>query len=106
MLVPNGGQFQNRWFASAGRLIRAMVSFRFVSQRVGRFVVAQKPDDLIALKALIEAVLCQLQAQDRQQGRRRRGRDREALASRRRPGRADWVDERLVEVRGLPSLER
>jgi NADPH:quinone reductase-like Zn-dependent oxidoreductase len=55
MLVPSGGQFQNRWFSSAGRLIKAMVSFRFVSQRLGRFVVAQKHDDLIALKELIEA---------------------------------------------------
>ena len=55
MLVPNGGQFQNRWFSSAGRLIKAMVSFRFLSQRLGRFVVAQKHDDLVALKELIEA---------------------------------------------------
>ena len=55
MLVPNGGQFQNRWFSSAGCLIKAMVSFRFVSQRLGRFVVAQKHDDLIALKELVEA---------------------------------------------------
>jgi len=55
MLVPNGGQFQNRWFSSAGRLIKAMASFRFVSQRLGRFVVAQKHDDLRALKDLVEA---------------------------------------------------
>jgi NADPH:quinone reductase-like Zn-dependent oxidoreductase len=55
MLVPNGGQFQNRWFSSAGRLIKAMVSFRFVSQRLGRFIVAPKHDDLVALKDLIEA---------------------------------------------------
>lgn len=54
MLVPNGGQFQHRWFSSAGRLIKAMVSFRFVSQRLGRFVVAQRHDDLLALIALIE----------------------------------------------------
>ncbi len=53
-LVPNGGQFQHRWFSSAGRLIKAMVSFRFVSQRLGRFVVAQRHDDLLALIALIE----------------------------------------------------
>jgi len=54
MLVPNGGQFQHRWFSSAGRLIKAMVSFRFASQRLGRFVVAQRHDDLLALIALIE----------------------------------------------------
>jgi NADPH:quinone reductase-like Zn-dependent oxidoreductase len=47
MLVPNGGGFSNRWFASAGRLIGAMVSFRFVSQRLGRFLVAQKHEDLM-----------------------------------------------------------
>jgi NADPH:quinone reductase-like Zn-dependent oxidoreductase len=55
MLVPNGGQFQHRWFSSAGRLIKAMVSFRFVSQRLGRFVVAQRHDDLLALISLVEA---------------------------------------------------
>ncbi len=54
MVVPNGGQFQHRWLSSAGRLIKAMVSFRFVSQRLGRFVVAQRHDDLLALIALIE----------------------------------------------------
>jgi NADPH:quinone reductase-like Zn-dependent oxidoreductase len=55
MLVPNGGRFDNRWFASAGRLVSAMVSFRFVSQRLGRFVVAPTHDDLVVLKGLIEA---------------------------------------------------
>jgi NADPH:quinone reductase-like Zn-dependent oxidoreductase len=55
MLVPNGGGFDNHWFASAGRLIRAMVSFRFSSQRLGRFLVAQKREDLVVLKELIEA---------------------------------------------------
>lgn len=55
MLVPNGGDFGNRWFASAGRLIGAMVSFRFVSQRLGRFLVAKKREDLIVLMGMIEA---------------------------------------------------
>jgi NADPH:quinone reductase-like Zn-dependent oxidoreductase len=55
MLVPNGGGFGNRWFASGGRLISAMVSFQFVSQRLGRFLVAKKQEDLIVLKDLIEA---------------------------------------------------
>ena len=54
MLVPNGGGFDNRWFASAGRLLRATVSFRFSSQRLGRFLVAQKVEDLVTLKDLIE----------------------------------------------------
>src|SRR2546422_9265946 len=33
-LVPNGGGFDHRWLASGGRLIRAKVSFAFVSQSV------------------------------------------------------------------------
>jgi NADPH:quinone reductase-like Zn-dependent oxidoreductase len=55
MLVPNGGGFDHRWLASGGRLIGAMVSFRFVSQRLGRFLVAQKHEDLTALTEMIEA---------------------------------------------------
>src|SRR6185437_3100096 len=55
MLVPNGGGFDHRWFASAGRLISAMVSFRFVSQRLGRFLMAKKHEDLVVLKEMIEA---------------------------------------------------
>jgi NADPH:quinone reductase-like Zn-dependent oxidoreductase len=54
-LVPNAGGFQNHWFASGGRLVRAMVVFRFGSQRLGNFLVAQKHDDLVVLKDLIEA---------------------------------------------------
>jgi NADPH:quinone reductase-like Zn-dependent oxidoreductase len=54
MLLPNGGGFDHRWFASGGRLIGAMVSFRFVSQRLGRFLVAKRHEDLIALKEMIE----------------------------------------------------
>jgi NADPH:quinone reductase-like Zn-dependent oxidoreductase len=55
MLVPNGGGFGNRWFASAGRLIKATVSFRFASQKLGRFLVSPKHDDLVVLKDMIEA---------------------------------------------------
>jgi NADPH:quinone reductase-like Zn-dependent oxidoreductase len=55
MLVPNGGGFDNRWFASAGRLIGAMVSFRFVTQRLGRFIVSPKLEDLVVLREFIEA---------------------------------------------------
>ena len=54
MLVPNGGAFSNRWFASAGRLIRGTVMFRFGSQRLGTFLVSQKYEDLEVLKDLIE----------------------------------------------------
>jgi NADPH:quinone reductase-like Zn-dependent oxidoreductase len=55
VLIPNGGNFGNRWFASAGRLIRAAVLFRFGTQRLGRFVVSTSHDDLLALKHLIES---------------------------------------------------
>ncbi|HYH62251.1 MAG TPA: NAD(P)-dependent alcohol dehydrogenase [Solirubrobacterales bacterium] len=55
VLIPNGGNFGNRWFASAGRLIRATVLFRFGPQRLGRFLVSTNHDDLVALKELIEA---------------------------------------------------
>ena len=55
VLIPNGGNFGNRWFASAGRLIRATVLFRFGTQRLGRFLVSTNHDDLVVLKELIEA---------------------------------------------------
>jgi NADPH:quinone reductase-like Zn-dependent oxidoreductase len=55
VLIPNGGNFGNRWFASAGRLIRATFLFRFGTQRLGRFLVSTNHADLVALKALIEA---------------------------------------------------
>jgi NADPH:quinone reductase-like Zn-dependent oxidoreductase len=55
MLVPNSGGFANRWFASAGRLIRAAALFRFGDQRLGRFIMATNHADLVALKDLIEA---------------------------------------------------
>ena len=55
MLIPNGGSFGNRWFASAGRLLRATVLFRFGGQRLGRFLVSINHADLVVLKELIEA---------------------------------------------------
>jgi NADPH:quinone reductase-like Zn-dependent oxidoreductase len=55
MLVPNGGAFSNRWFASAGRLIRGTVMFRFGSQKLGTFLVSQNNADLTVLKEMIEA---------------------------------------------------
>jgi NADPH:quinone reductase-like Zn-dependent oxidoreductase len=54
VLIPNGGNFGNRWFASAGRLIRATVLFRFGTQRLGRFLVSTSHVDLVTLKGLIE----------------------------------------------------
>ena len=54
-LVPNGGGFDHRWMASAGRLIRAKLSFAFVSQSVRTFIASSKQQNLVVLKELIEA---------------------------------------------------
>jgi NADPH:quinone reductase-like Zn-dependent oxidoreductase len=54
-LVPNGGGFDHRWMASGGRLIRAKVSFAFVSQSVRTFIASSKQQNLVVLKELIEA---------------------------------------------------
>jgi NADPH:quinone reductase-like Zn-dependent oxidoreductase len=54
MLVPNGGGFDHRWMASGGRLLRAMVMFRFGGQKLGRFIMTTKSEDLIFLTELIE----------------------------------------------------
>jgi len=54
-LVPNGGGFDNHWFASGGRMIGAHVLNRFVSHRLRPFIVSPKLEDLVALKGLIES---------------------------------------------------
>jgi len=54
-LVPNGGNFENRWFAGGGRVISATVLSRFVSQAMRPFLLAPKLADLVFLKELIEA---------------------------------------------------
>ncbi len=54
-LVPNGGGFQNRWFASGGRVIRAKVSSRFVSQTLRTFIISPKQENLAVLRELIES---------------------------------------------------
>ena len=55
MLIPNGGNFGNRWFSSAGRLISAAIVFRFGKQRLGRFLVSMNSADLLVLKDLINS---------------------------------------------------
>jgi NADPH:quinone reductase-like Zn-dependent oxidoreductase len=55
MLVPNGGNFGNRWFAGGGRIVRAAVLFRFGSQTLGNFLLSPKVEDLVVLTELIEA---------------------------------------------------
>ena len=54
-LVPNGGGFDNRWFASGGRVIRAHALNRFVGHTLRPFLVSFNLEDLVALKELIEA---------------------------------------------------
>jgi NADPH:quinone reductase-like Zn-dependent oxidoreductase len=55
VLIPNGGNFGNRWFSSAGRLVRGFILFRFGSQKLGNFLVSTNHADLVALKDLVEA---------------------------------------------------
>jgi NADPH:quinone reductase-like Zn-dependent oxidoreductase len=54
-LVPNGGNFGNRWLAGGGRVLSARLVSRFVSQTLRPFLVTQTLDDLAALKELVEA---------------------------------------------------
>ena len=54
-LVPNSGGFDNRWFASLGRVVSAHVMSPFVSQTLRPFVVSPKHADLVVLKDLMEA---------------------------------------------------
>jgi len=54
-LVPNGGGFEHRWVAGAGRLISAKVSFMFGSQGLGTFIASPKQENLVVLKDFIEA---------------------------------------------------
>jgi NADPH:quinone reductase-like Zn-dependent oxidoreductase len=55
VLIPNGGNFGNRWFASAGRLVRGTILFQFGGQKLGNFLVSMNHGDLRALADLIEA---------------------------------------------------
>jgi NADPH:quinone reductase-like Zn-dependent oxidoreductase len=54
-LVPNGGRFDNRWFAGGGRIVSGKIRFRFGSQKLKNFLVSMKSENLLALKELIEA---------------------------------------------------
>jgi NADPH:quinone reductase-like Zn-dependent oxidoreductase len=54
-LVPNGGGFDNHWFASGGRVIRANVLRRSVDHRLRPFLLSPKIEDLVVLRDLIEA---------------------------------------------------
>ncbi|HEX7172745.1 MAG TPA: NAD(P)-dependent alcohol dehydrogenase [Candidatus Limnocylindria bacterium] len=55
MLIPNGGRFDNRWFASGGLVVRAKLMDRFVGHQLRTFLVAITAEHLDALRELIEA---------------------------------------------------
>jgi len=54
-LIPNGGNFGNRWFAGAGRLLAGKVTFRSGSQRMRNFLVSMKAENLRPLSELLES---------------------------------------------------
>jgi NADPH:quinone reductase-like Zn-dependent oxidoreductase len=55
-LVPNGGQFYKRWFASTGvLLIQAPLLSLFVPQRIRVFTERPRRNDLLVLKELMES---------------------------------------------------
>ena len=55
-LVPNGGQFYKRWFASTGvLLIKAPLLSLFVPQRIRACTERPQQEDLLVLKELIES---------------------------------------------------
>jgi len=54
-LIPNGGNFDNRWLASGGRIVRGAVLFQFGGQTLGNFLVSSNAADLVVLAGMIEA---------------------------------------------------
>ena len=54
-LVIVGAETSGRWFGGFDRSIRAMLLSRFVKQQLIAFVNSENADDLVAIKALIEA---------------------------------------------------
>ncbi|HET9522431.1 MAG TPA: NAD(P)-dependent alcohol dehydrogenase, partial [Candidatus Limnocylindrales bacterium] len=54
-LVPNGGNFRNRWFAGGGRVISSHLRKAIRGHRLLPFLHAPKLADLVTLKEMIEA---------------------------------------------------
>ena len=54
-LVPNGGEFDNRWFAGAGRVVAARLLQPFVKHDLRPFLLSINDRDLVAVHDLIEA---------------------------------------------------
>jgi NADPH:quinone reductase-like Zn-dependent oxidoreductase len=55
MLVPNGGNFGNRWFAGGGRTVRAVILSKFVGQTLRTFIQSDKLENLEVLRELLAA---------------------------------------------------
>lgn len=55
ILIPNYGNLHSRWLANLPRMIGAMATFLFASQRVGISPQSWDYDDLVALKDLVES---------------------------------------------------
>jgi NADPH:quinone reductase-like Zn-dependent oxidoreductase len=54
-LIPSSGESDGRWIGPLDRLVKAMVLFPLVSQRLALFEAKQSGDDLRLLQELIEA---------------------------------------------------
>jgi NADPH:quinone reductase-like Zn-dependent oxidoreductase len=54
-LIPSSGESDGRWIGPLDRLVKAMVLFPLVSQRLALFEAKQSRDDLRLLQELIEA---------------------------------------------------
>jgi NADPH:quinone reductase-like Zn-dependent oxidoreductase len=54
-LVPNAGQFENRWTASLGRVMRSLLLSKFVSHELRPFVSTARTGDLIELQQMMES---------------------------------------------------
>jgi NADPH:quinone reductase-like Zn-dependent oxidoreductase len=54
-LVPNGGGFDNRWFAGGGRVIHAKLLSPFVKHALRPFLLSRRHEDLEVLRSLLEA---------------------------------------------------
>lgn len=54
-LVPNGGEFDNLWFAGAGRVIATRLLQPFVKHNLRPFILSMNTEDLVAVAELLEA---------------------------------------------------
>jgi NADPH:quinone reductase-like Zn-dependent oxidoreductase len=55
MLIPNCGEFEHRWLASTGTMLRASLTSPFASQTLRPLLSVPKTEDLLALGELMQA---------------------------------------------------